>query len=110
MANEELPLPDYDQIPLGSLRHRIRSLNESQLRAVVEHECAHANRVGVLEVLRARLAELEHGAQPSSGSNDVLPEVTKSAGGSPVKEQTAAESNTPLRHGVAGQTPSRGRP
>lgn len=110
MANEELPLPGYDRIPLGSLRHRIRSLDASQLRTVEEYECAHANRIAVLEVLRARLAELEHGAQPSPGSNDVLPEVTSSAGGSPVQEQTAAEGQTPLRHGVAGQTPSRGRP
>ncbi|TVT22293.1 hypothetical protein FNH06_14025 [Amycolatopsis acidiphila] len=110
MANQEFPLPDYDQIPLGSLRHRIRSLDESQLRTVVEYECAHGNRVGVLEVLRARMAELESGAQPSPGDNDVLPEVTSTPGGSPVREETAAEGGTPLRHGVPGQTPSRGRP
>jgi hypothetical protein len=27
-----------------------------------------------------------------------------------VSEATAAEPNTPLRHGVANQTPSRGKP
>ncbi|WP_410590087.1 hypothetical protein [Amycolatopsis sp. lyj-23] len=27
-----LPVPDYDQLPLGSLRHRIRSLEEPELR------------------------------------------------------------------------------
>ncbi|GAA4657711.1 MULTISPECIES: hypothetical protein [Amycolatopsis] len=106
----DLPLADYDQIPLGNLRHRIRSLTEPQLRAVVEHECAHGNRVAVLEVLRARLAELESGAQPSPGHPENAPGASATPGGSPVSEATAAEGSTPLREGVAGLTPKRGRP
>ncbi|GHF65738.1 hypothetical protein FHX82_006075 [Amycolatopsis bartoniae] len=110
MPAEELPLPDYDQIPLGSLRHRIRSLTEPQLRTVVEHECAHGNRVAVLEVLRARLAELEAGAQPAPGDPANAPGASHGSAASPAAEATKPENNTPLRHGMAEQTPKRGRP
>ncbi|OLF15557.1 hypothetical protein [Actinophytocola xanthii] len=110
MAHEELPLADYDQLAIGDLRHRIRSLDEGQLRAVLDHERAHGNRVPVLELLDARLADLTAGAEPSPGDPARAPEVSGTSGGSPVQPSTAAESNTPLRHGVAGQTPARGRP
>ncbi|WP_279629556.1 hypothetical protein [Amycolatopsis kentuckyensis] len=33
MPDQDLPLPDHDQLPLGELRHRIRSLDEAGLRA-----------------------------------------------------------------------------
>jgi hypothetical protein len=110
MTHAELPLPDYDQLSIGDLRHRIRSLEAEQLRAVADHERAHANRVPVLEILDARLADLAAGAEPAPGDPSRAPGVTGSPGGSPVQPTTAAESNTPLRHGMAEQTPSRGRP
>jgi hypothetical protein len=108
--SDELPIPDYDQLPLTELRHRIRSLEEGQLRGLFEHEEAHGNRIPVLELLHARLRELTHGAEPSSGDPANAPGATKTPHGSPVQESTAAEPNTPLRHGVASQSPSRGRP
>jgi hypothetical protein len=108
--SEELPLPDYDQLPLNELRHRIRGLEEGPLRLLFEHEEAHGNRIPVLEVLHARLRELTHGAEPSPGDPAQAPGATQTAHNSPVTEATAAEPGTPLRHGVAGQTPSRGRP
>jgi hypothetical protein len=107
---DELPLQDYDQLPLTELRHRIRALDEGQLRGLFAHEEAHGNRIPVLELLHARLRELTHGAEPSSGDPANAPGVTPTSHGSPVKESTAAEPGTPLRHGVAAQTPSRGRP
>ncbi|MCT2583497.1 hypothetical protein [Actinophytocola gossypii] len=105
----DLPLPDYDQLTLGDLRHRIRSVGEEQLRALIDHERAHGNRTPVLELLTARLDELEHGAEPAPGDPRQAPEVTGTRGGSPVRPSTAAEHTTPLRHGVEEQTPSRGR-
>lgn len=108
--SDELPLPDYDQLPLNELRHRVRALDEGQLRALFDHEEAHANRIPVLEVLHARMKELHQGAEPSPGDPAKTPGVTGTPGGSPVQESTAAEPGTPLRHGVASQTPSRGRP
>jgi hypothetical protein len=108
--DEQLPLSDYDQLPLTDLRHRIRSLDENQLQTLFDHEEAHGNRIPVLEVLHARLKELHGGAEPSAGDPSKAPGVTGTPGGSPVQESTAAEPNTPLRHGVAAQSPTRGRP
>jgi hypothetical protein len=107
---EELPLADYDQLTLGDLQHRIRSLDEESLRTVLNHECGHAARVPVLEFLEARLRELEAGAEPSGGDPSRAPRVGGTPGGSQVSQATAAEANTPLRHGVAAQTPNRGLP
>jgi hypothetical protein len=107
---EDLPLPDYDQLPLTELRHRIRSLEEAALQTLFDHETAHGNRIPVLELLHARLKELHHGAEPSTGDPKNTPRVEGAQGGSLVKEATAAEPDTPLRHGVAAQTPARGRP
>ncbi|OBI76526.1 hypothetical protein [Mycobacterium sp. E740] len=106
----DLPIADYDQLPITELRHRIRALDEPQLRAVFEHETEHGNRIPVLEVLNARLRELTHGAEPSPGDPSKTPEVSGASGGSPVQESTAAQGTTPLRHGVAYQTPARGKP
>src|SRR3954465_13186405 len=102
----ELPLPDYDQLPLNELRHRIRGLDEGQMRLLFEHEEAHGNRIPVLELLHARLRELRHGAEPSPGDPTSAPGAQKTPHDSPVKESTAAEPGTPLRHGVASQTSS----
>ncbi|MFI9407236.1 hypothetical protein [Nocardia sp. NPDC052316] len=110
MTFEELPLPDYDQLALGDIRHRARSLDESRLRALIEHERAHGARVPVLELLQARLTELANGAEPAPGDPTRAPDVSGGHGGSAVQPSTAAEPTTPLRHGVAEQTPARGRP
>jgi len=91
----ELPLPDYDQLPLTELRHRIRALDEGQLRSLFEHEEAHGNRIPVLELLHARIRELTHGAEPSSGDPANAPGVTHTPHGSPVKEATAADPAAP---------------
>lgn len=110
MTDDQLPIPDYDQVSLGDLRHRIRSLDAEQLTTVLTHEAGHAARVPVLEVLEARLRELEHGAAPSPGNPANAPRPAGRPGGSPVQESTAAQATSPLRHGVAQQTPSRGKP
>jgi hypothetical protein len=109
MPAHDLPLPDYDQLPLGDLRHRIRSLGETELRTLVDHERAHGDRVPVRQLLEARLGELRDGAEPAPGDPRQAPPVHGTSGGSPVDESTAALGGTPLRHGVAGQTPRRGR-
>jgi hypothetical protein len=106
----DLPLPDWDQIALGDLQHRIRSLTATQLEAVLTYECAHAARVPVLEIVEARQRELAAGAEPSGGDPARAPRVHGTPGGSAVNEATAAQAATPLRHGVAFQTPKRGKP
>ncbi|BBY51909.1 hypothetical protein MARA_53770 [Mycolicibacterium arabiense] len=108
--HEDLPLPDYDEMSLGDLRSRIRALDAAELDAVMTYEAGHAARVPVLEVLEARSRELADGAQPSGGDPSNAPSVEHGSGGSRVSESTAAQANTPLRHGVAEQTPNRGLP
>ncbi|MGE2736840.1 hypothetical protein [Mycolicibacterium vaccae] len=71
----DLPIPDYDQVALGDLQHRIRSLTAEQLQTVLVHEAGHAARVPVLEILEARMRELEAGAEPSSGDPQRAPGV-----------------------------------
>jgi hypothetical protein len=97
-------------LALGDVAHRIRSLDADALRAVLDYEQTHAARIPVLEILVARLRELRAGAQPSPGDPSRAPGVEGTAGGSTVQQATAAEATTPLRHGVAGQTPNRGLP
>ncbi|MBB2993048.1 hypothetical protein FHR72_004555 [Mycolicibacterium iranicum] len=108
--SNDLALPDYDQMTLGDLQHRIRSLSNDELQAVLVYEAGHAARVPVLEILEARARELDSGAEPSSGDPRRAPGIESTPGGSRVQESTAAEANTPLRHGVAEQTPNRGLP
>lgn len=105
----ELPLPEYDELPLAALHHRIRSLDPEQLDQLMSYELRHANRLPVLELMRVRKRQLQEGAEPSSGRHTEIPEVSGHRGGSPANEQTAAEPTTPLRHGVADQTSHRGR-
>ncbi|MFI9010874.1 hypothetical protein ACIGNX_26915 [Actinosynnema sp. NPDC053489] len=108
--SDDLPIPDYDQLALGDLRHRVRSLTREQLARVLDHEREHGDRVPVVQILTARLDELDGGAEPSGGDQRNAPGATSTLGGSPVSPATSPDGTTPLRHGVAGQTPSRGRP
>src|SRR5688572_11200318 len=64
---DDLPLPDYDHLPVGSLISRIRTLDLDALTTLLAYERAHANRVQVVTVMESRLAGLREGAQPSGG-------------------------------------------
>ncbi len=108
-TRSELPIPDYDHLPEGSLTHRIRTLDADGLRAVMDYERAHAARLHVLQVLEHRLDQLEEGAQPSGGDPAAAqPEHAPQPAGQPsVQAGGETDNNQPLRHGVAGQTPNR---
>jgi hypothetical protein len=54
----ELPIQDFDNISLGSLRARLRSLSVEDLVVLREWEQAHANRLPVLTTLANRIAKL----------------------------------------------------
>jgi hypothetical protein len=84
MTHHELPLPDYDSMPMGSIESRVRTLGESGVRQLLDHERAHANRVAVVRLLEQRLVALNTGeAEPSGGSPAAeTPEVSTGAGGS----------------------------
>ena len=65
---DELPLPDYDHLPLGSLEGRIRSLDADGLSTLLDYERAHGNRLPVTLLLERRLEAVKGGAELSSGS------------------------------------------
>jgi len=96
-----LPLPDYDHLPMGSLTHRIRSLDAAQLETLLTYEREHGDRVPVVQIIEARLAAVRDGAPLSSGSPstataDVAPSPEAPATVSP---QTAGPVINPPSHG-----------
>jgi hypothetical protein len=98
---DDLPLPDYDHLPVGSLISRARTLDAEGLESVLAYEKGHANRVQVVEALTHRLSDVRAGAQPSGGSPDAAqPEHAQApAGGSQVSEATTGPKINPPSHG-----------
>ncbi|MFF3504468.1 hypothetical protein [Streptomyces sp. NPDC003247] len=103
-----LPLPDYDHLPLGGLESRVRSLTAGEVEELLAYERTHADRLPVTELLTSRLAQLEAGAEPTSGDPGALrPEQTQGRAGSPVSPATSPEPSSPPPHGTPDQ---RGKP
>ncbi|MGW7515486.1 hypothetical protein ACWGJ2_07815 [Streptomyces sp. NPDC054796] len=101
MTGQDLPLPDYDELPAASIEHRVRPLSREDVNRLLEHERGHAGRPQVTEVLAARLRELDRGAEPTPGDAEGArpdrPEPGR--GGSPVSPDSAREPSKPFRHG-----------
>lgn len=99
---EQLPIPEYDHLPIGSLQHRIRALDAAQLNQLADYERQHANRLPVLTSIDARLTALSEGAQPSPGTGaERQPEVAPAPdGGSSVTPQTSGPPMNPPSQGV----------
>ncbi len=57
-----LPLANYDELSLASLRARLRTLDSAQLRQLVSYEREHAARADVLAMFERRITKLETGA------------------------------------------------
>ncbi len=103
---DELPMPDYDHVPVGTLTHRIRALDAPALEKVLEYERAHGDRAPVVTMLEHRLSELRGGAEPSGGDPGVpAPQQATPAGGSKVSPQTAAEPDGPERYSGTSSQP-----
>ncbi|MBW4718736.1 hypothetical protein [Saccharothrix obliqua] len=107
--DDAFPIRDYDHLTLGDLRHRIRSLSAEELRQVLDHERRHGDRTPVTELLTTRLAEVEGGAEPAAGDQRSAPPADRGRRAPEVSPAHSPDPTTPLRHGVADQTPSRGR-
>ena len=91
--HDQLPLPDYDHLPLGPLTQRIRTLDQAGLSTLLQYERQHGNRLPVTEVMEARLQELGSGAEPSGGSPEGLaPEL---GAGPAVPRQTDQTTSAP---------------
>lgn len=98
--HDELPLPDYDHVPVGSLASRIHSLDSTGVSQLLAYEREHGNRLPVVLVLEQRLQALEDGAQPSGSLPDDMPEVNQGRGGSPVQPETTGPPINPPSQGV----------
>ncbi len=102
--HDQLPLPDYDHLPLGSLGHRIRSLDATGVRALLAYEQAHGDRLPVVQVLEQRISELDAGAPTSDGDpTAIAPEADP---GPP----SGSQDNMTLKDGPAMNPPSHGDP
>ncbi len=58
---DSAPLPNYDELSIASLRARLRNLDVTQVRGLVEYEKGHAGRTDVIVMLERRIAKLEAG-------------------------------------------------
>ena len=54
-----LPVPNYDDLSVASLRARLRNLDTGQVRALLDYEKANAGRAAVLTMFERRIAKLE---------------------------------------------------
>ena len=56
-----LPVPNYDDLSLASLRARLRNLDSGQVSMLLDYEQAHAARPAVLVMFERRISKLETG-------------------------------------------------
>lgn len=104
LEHDDLPLPDYDHMTLGSLRGRLRSLSSEQLVQIRTYEKAHADRLPIITMLDNRIAKLatEAAAEPDGAAQLVSPpELTPTPTGSKVSPATTnAPPSDPPSQGV----------
>jgi hypothetical protein len=60
-AEPGVPLPNYDELSIASLRARLRNLDAGQVKQLAEYERAHAARADVIAMFERRMAKLEAG-------------------------------------------------
>ena len=104
--HKELPFPDYDHIPAGTLPSRISGLGEAEVAQLVAYEKAHGNRLPILVILEKRLQDRQAGAEthgprvPSTPEvNTGQPETTKAAEvtGPPVNPPSQGDPTNPAQ-------------
>ncbi|HET7529504.1 MAG TPA: hypothetical protein VFJ98_00940 [Mycobacteriales bacterium] len=83
-SHDDLPIPDFDNVSLGSLRGRLRSLSLEQLVVLREWEQAHAHRLPVITLLDNRIAKVSAEQKPA------YPSESAPAAGSAAVEQAQA--------------------
>jgi hypothetical protein len=58
-SSAALPVPNYDDLSVASLRARLRNLDTAQVRALLDYEKANAGRAAVLTMFERRIVKLE---------------------------------------------------
>ena len=67
-STEALPLPNYDDLTIASLRARLRNLSADQLAQLVDYEKSHANRADVVQMFERRITKLARANAGLTGS------------------------------------------
>jgi hypothetical protein len=70
-AAAALPLANYDELTIASLRARLRNLSAEQLTELIGYEKEHANREDVISMFERRITKL------NLGLTQALPKVTE---------------------------------
>ena len=91
--HKDLPLPDFDHLPEGTLPSRISGLAEAEVAQLMAYEKAHGNRLPILVILEKRLHDLQGGAVPRGPHTPDTPEVNT---GQPVTPETAEVPGPPV--------------
>jgi hypothetical protein len=60
-ASQSLPVPNYDQLSVASLRARLRVLDAGQVQTLLDYENAHESRPAVITMFERRLTKLSEG-------------------------------------------------
>jgi hypothetical protein len=58
-AAAELPLPNYDELTIASVRARLRNLSVAQLGELINYEKAHSDRADFIAMFERRIAKVE---------------------------------------------------
>src|SRR5699024_12605498 len=102
MSDVQPPNADYEELPISTLQHRVRSLDAKQMRTLIAYEESHADRTGVLEILKNRLQQLEEGAQPSEGDQSFQPATPGPPEGG---AQAGADTTAPIANSTTRNRP-----
>ncbi len=99
--HDQLPLPDYDHLPVQGLISRIRTLDATGLQTLLDYERAHADRLQVVTAMQHRLTSLHEGAQPSGGdpAAAAADDPVAASAGSKVSEATTGPKINPPSQG-----------
>ena len=99
--HDQLPLPDYDHLPVEGLASRIRTLDATGLQTLISYERSHAKRFQIVQIMENRLASLKAGAKPSGGdpAAAAADDPVHAAGGSKVSEATTGPVINPPSQG-----------
>ena len=97
--HSDLPLPDFDHIPLGTLPSRISGLDADAVGQLLAFEREHGNRLPIVQVLERRIESLNSGTEPSGGVPEDLPEMSQAQTGSKVSPATTGPKINPPSQG-----------
>ena len=101
---DQLPLPDYDDLPTAGIESRSRTLDEPGVQTLLDYERAHADRPAVVLVLQHRLEQLQGGAEPTGGSPGAPAPEAGHRADTPQASINEGPPQNPPSHGVPENT------